>query len=167
MYEELDSNNRRKFKELFVGRYFEVYRWIRKREPKEDTVDELAELYITGLLFEPNENTHYTYETEVLRKRDRAKEAVDAVPTKTQKQLELDKALRIWSQMTGWYTDFSSQEAEIKAMEDCGVKRVKRHEMDDERTCEVCRKLDGEVYPINRIPTLPHLRCRRWFSNAE
>ena len=157
LYSTLDANNRKHFKTLFCDRYREVY-------GEDDSVDELAEMFLAGLLSEPNENTHYTYDTEVLRKRDRAKEAVDAVPTKAQKQLEIDKAVRQWSQMTAWYADFTSQGAEINAFKNAGVKKVKRHEMDDEKTCSECKKLDGEVYDINRIPPLTHLRCRRWFS---
>lgn len=166
LYVQLDQNNRKQFKELFIDRYVEMYLWLTKKEPDEDTLDELAELYITGLLSEPNENTHYSYETEVLRKRDRAKEAINSVPTKAQKQLELDKALRIWSQMTGWYADFASQGAETQALVDAGIERVERHELDDKRTCSVCREADGEIYPIDEIPPLPHLRCRRWFTPA-
>lgn len=157
LYETLDQNNRKYFKTLFCGRYREVYR-------DEDFLDELADMYLAGLLSEPNENTHYAYDTEALRKRDRAKEAINAVPTKAQKQLEIDKAIRYWSQMTAWYTDFTSQGAEEEALKDSGAKRVQRHEMDDEKTCSECRKLDGAIYDINHIPPLPHLRCRRWFT---
>lgn len=160
LYQTLDENNRKQFKKLFIERYLEVY------DDDEDTIDELAEMFFAGLLSEPNENTHYAYDAEVLRKRDRAKEAIASVPTKTQKQLELDKALRQWSQMTAWYVDFTSQGAEIQALKDSGVKRVQRHEMEDGKTCSVCKALDGEIYDIDKIPTLPHLRCRRWFTKA-
>lgn len=166
LYTTLDKNNRKQFKKLFHDRYAEMYLWLTEKKPDEDMLDELADMYLAGLLTEPNETTHYTYETEVLRKRDRAKESINSVPTKAQKQLEIDRALRIWAQMSGWYADFTSQGAEIQALENAGIERVKRHEQDDKRTCSVCRDADEEIYPIDNIPPLPHLHCRRWFTPA-
>ena len=159
LYEELGKNNRKKFKELWRARCREVLRWM-----DEDEIDELLEMHLAGLLDEPNSVTHYAYTTEVLRKRDRAKEAALSVPTKAQKQIEIDKHLRYWLQMTGWYLDFVSQDAEISAFEAAGIKKVQRHERDDEKTCSVCREADGQVYEVTKIPPLPHLRCRRWFT---
>lgn len=163
LYAELDKYNRKKFRELFTARYMEIMKYL-KKPVDEDTVDELAELYISGLLDEPNETTKYTYSAEVLRKRDRAKEAILSVPTKAQKQIQLDKHIRYFQQMTGWYADFTSQGAEIKAYRDAGVERVQRHERNDEKTCGVCEKADGAVYDIDKVPPIPHLRCRRWFT---
>lgn len=167
LYERLSENNRKRFKELFIARYLEIAGEIqkgRKLKDLEDSVDELAEMYLAGLLGNPNAVTKYVYDAEVLRKRDRAKESVLSVPTKAQKQLELEKHVRYFQQMTGWYTDFVSQDAEIQAMDDSGVKKVKRHEHNDKKTCEVCLDADGEIYPIDKIPEIPHLRCRRWFT---
>lgn len=166
LYADLDTDNRVKFKELFIARYIEVMRDMKRKIPHDDLIDDLAEMYLAGLLSEPNETTHYTYDTEVYRKRDRAKEAINSVNGRVLKQIELDKNIRQWSAMTGWYLDFTSQGAEIQALRDSGVKKVRRHEMDDGRTCSECRKADGEVYDIDKIPELPHLRCRRWFTPA-
>lgn len=156
LYKQLDADNRREFLRLFLARFKEV----------SDTVYEMAELWIANLLSEPNEATNYVYAAEVLRKRDRAKEAIMSAPTKVQKQLMLDKAIRMFEQMTAWYADFVSQGAEIEALKANGVKKVQRHEMDDDKVCAVCRKADGEIYDIDKIPPLPHLRCRRWFTKA-
>jgi len=156
LYKELDLDNRREFLRLFLDRYREI----------NDTIYEMAEMYITTLLNEPNETTNYVYASEVLRKRDRAKEAIMSAPTKVQKQILLDKAIRMFEQMTAWYADFVSQGAEIQALKDSGVKKVQRHEMNDDKVCAVCRKADGEIYDIDKIPPLPHPRCRRWFTKA-
>lgn len=162
LYADVDSAFRQRCKELYYLRYWEVRHWLGTDE--EDEIDELFEMYIAGLLGEPNEVLHYTYDTEVLRKRDRAVEAVLSVPTKAQKQIELDKQARFLLQMLGWYLDFVSQDAEIQAMIDEGVREVERHEMNDSKTCRICRDADGEIYPIDEIPKLPHPRCRRWFT---
>ena len=158
MYLAMGRRTRKRLKKLFDGRFLEMLIFLSAKG------DADAEKIVNDLLSEPNETTHYSYETEVLRKRDRLKEAVLSSPTKAQKQIEIDKALRYWSQMVGWYADFTSQEAEIRALKAAGVKQVQRHEMDDDKVCAVCKEADGEVYDIDKIPKLPHLRCRRWFT---
>lgn len=164
MYEQIADVCKKEFRKLYAERYTELWLWMKDRKPDEDTVDELVELYLANLWDEPNPNTHYAFGTELIRKRDRAKEAIISVPTKIQKQLEMDNAVRYALQQIAWYTDFTSQDAEIQALKDAGVKKVQRHEMKDDRVCAVCRKEDGKIYRIDAIPDLPHLRCRRWFS---
>lgn len=164
LYEQFDADCKKAFRRLYKDRYEELWIYLKGKKPDEDELDELLEMYLAGLLEEPNEVTHYIWDTEVIRKRERAVEAVLSSPSKLQKQLEIDKAVRIWLQMAGWYTDFTSQDAEIQAMKDAGIKKVRRYEMKDEKVCDVCKKADGEVYDINKIPPLPHLRCRRWFE---
>lgn len=172
LYADLDKKVRKKYKELYYERYLEVLLWLmattaKKSVPPDDEIDELVEMRLAGLLDDPNESTHYAYSAEVLRKRDRAKEAIVSVRSKAAKQSEMDKHLRYFLQMSAWYTDFASQDAEIQAFKSAGVKRVMRHEMDDDKTCPVCRKANGEIYSINKIPPLPHLRCRRWFTPVK
>ena len=150
LYSSFLKDSKKELKALFIARYIEVWLELKKKEPREDMLDELADMYLAGLLEEPNDVTHYVFETELIRKRDRAKEAILSVPTRTQKQLELDKAARIFAQMLGWYTDFASQDAEIQAMEDAGVEKVVRHELMDSRVCSVCRKANGEIYEMRR-----------------
>ena len=165
MYADIDRTFRKRCKELYYLRYWEIRHWLGTDD--EDEIDELFEMYLAGLLDNPNENTHYTYSTEILRKRDRAKEAILSIPTKARKQIELDKQIRFLMQMCDWYLDFVSQDAEIQAFIDEGVKEVERHEMNDGKTCRTCQDADGDIYPIDDIPPLPHLRCRRWFTPVE
>lgn len=169
LYEWLDRNNREKMRDLFMARYAEMMAYLSDGEKKdgEDTLDELAEMHVFGLLSDVNEVTHYSYDTELIRKRERAKEAIESVPTKAQKQLEIDKALRIFMHSTAWYVDMVSQDAELQAFRDSNVKRVERHEQMDSKTCKPCRQKNGEIYDIDDIPPLEHLNCRRWFTPAE
>ena len=169
MYADIDKQTRKKLEELWRLRFFEVCEYLKrngilKKIPNEDIIDELLDLHLAGLLGDPNEVTHYIYEHEVTRKRDRAKEAIQSVPTKAQKQIELDKHLRYLLQQIRWYADFTSQDAEITAYEEADVEKVQRHEMNDDRVCPVCKAADGEIYEIDQIPPLPHPACRRWFT---
>lgn len=164
LYAAFQEDAESAYMDLYRQRYEELYGFLLDEEPEEDELDELAEMYLAGMLDEPNEITKYAFEAELKRKRDRAKEAINAVPTKAQKQIELDKAGRYVIQQEAWYSDFTSQAAEIQAMKDAGVKKVRRHEMKDDKVCKVCRKLDGLVYDIRRVPPPAHINCRAWYE---
>lgn len=169
LYSDVNKQALKAYRELWAARFLEVMLMLVAEgivSKKPDEINELLEMHMASLLDEPNETTHYTFSHEILRKRDKAKEAILSVPTKTQKQLLLDKHLRYLVTMLDWYADFTSQDAEISAYKKAGVKRVKRHEQDDDKVCAVCRAADGEIYDIDNIPPLPHLACRRWFTPA-
>ena len=127
---------------------------------KGDALEELMEMELANLLSEPNEVTHYTYAEEVLRKRDRAEEAIFSVPTRAQKQLEIDKAVRIFMQQTRFYTDLTFDRASYMALKGNGVERVRWHTQRDGKVCGDCDERDGVVYPINQVPPKPHPNCR-------
>lgn len=167
LYRVLDAETRKELFNLFVVRYLEVMASIGKDEPDEDTVDDLAELHITGILGEPDPVTKYTYDAEILRKRDRAIESIKAVSGKIEKREELDKALRFFSQMMGQYADNVSEDANIQALKDAGVKRVVWHTQEDEKVCSECSPLDGKSFDIEKIPDKPHWRCRCYITPAE
>lgn len=169
LYANLDGANRKKFKELWMARYIEMLLYLDLLSvlPTDDTIDALVEMRLANLLEEPNAVTNYAYDAEVYRKRDRAKEAVNSVAGNVLKQVQMDKHLKYWSAMTGYYADLVSQDAEIQALKDSGVERVIRHEVEDAKTCRVCEDADGEIYDIDKIPPLPHLHCRRWFTPAK
>lgn len=142
----------------------ELWKAVYKDIRDTDAVEELLEMHMAGLLDEPNPVVGYIFSTESIRKRDRAKEAVEAVPGKTPKQVQMDKALRQWAMMFAWFSDFTEEDAEVQGYKDEGVKKVRRHERQDQKTCAVCRKEDGAVYRIDEIPDVPHPHCRRWFT---
>lgn len=169
LYSDADKQIRKQYKKLWKARFLEVIALLIaagfiKRKPNEDEIEELLEMHMAGLLENPSEVTHYTYAHEVLRKRDKAKEAILSVPTKAQKQIELDKHIRYLLAQSAWYADFTSQDAEISAYEEAKVQRVQRHEQQDERVCAVCKSLDGTIYDVDKIPILEHIGCRRFFS---
>lgn len=168
LYAELDRENRKKYKELWIARYVEMllYLAVLAAMPTDDMIDDLVEMHLANLLEEPNAVTNYAYDAEVYRKRDRAKEAVSSVAGNVLKQVQMDKHLKYWSAMTGYYADLVSQDAEIQALRDSSVERVIRHEVEDAKTCRICEDADGEIYDIDKIPPLPHLHCRRWFTPA-
>lgn len=166
LYASLDKDNKRKFRELFIARYCEMFPYFGKKPPDEDLLDDLVDLYLSGLLSEPNELTRYTYDTEVLRKRDRAIESINAAPSLSEKDLEFDKAMRYWSQQTGFYIDIVADDAAIMAMKRNGVKKVRWITQGDEKVCKECWDRNDKIYDIDAVPEKTHVRCRCWLVPA-
>lgn len=170
LYAEIDRSARKKYRELFALRYLEMFEWLIALDataaalPGEDAAEALAEMALAGLLSEPNPVTHYAWDAEVLRKRDKAAEAVNSVSGKGNKQEALARHQKYIAAQEGYYADFTSQAAEARAFKDAGVKRVQRHERDDDKTCRACRALDGKRYDVDNIPPLSHIHCRRYFT---
>lgn len=161
IYESLDEDNRKAFRQLFIDQY--------KATGGEqiDSIEELAEMYLGNLLETPHPLTHYVYETEVVRKRDRTAEAVNAVDGQAEKNYELKKGLSFWSQMTAWYVESVSDGATLEAIKSTGIKYVQWHTSPDEMVCAECRALNGEVFAIDNIPNKPHLNCRCYLTPVK
>lgn len=184
LFAKLDKSTRKAYKKLFIERFLESLAYALFVLPKhndaadkvtEDTVEELSELYLfgtkvktkkteesdnVGVLVVPDELTHYAYDTEILRKRDRAKEAIIAANGMASKQAELDNALRYWSKQMQQYADIVSDSAQLAAYKLAGVKRVQWVSQKDEKVCTVCHKLDGKVFRIDKAPGPQHWNCR-------
>lgn len=166
LYAGLDEDNREKYRQIYRARYLEMILFLMGEEEadRDDTIDEMAEMALAELLSEPNEVTHYAYDAEVYRKRDRTKEAVNSVAGKVLKQIELDKALKLWQRQTQQYADTVSDRAAQDAFDTAGIKEVVWNTQEDEKVCAVCKGRDGEVYTISNVPPKPHYRCRCWLS---
>lgn len=118
---------------------------------------------ILAWLEEYDPTTKYVYAHEVERKRAYAQEAVLASRAKEEKIRQLEKALRLWADMTGQYCDILTDRTMLKAYEDAGVQYVKWVTEKDERVCPVCRPLDGKIYPIRQAPKKQHWHCRCYY----
>lgn len=99
----------------------------------------------------------YVFTNEFDRKRARLIEAVIASSTKQQ---EVDAALRSMSYMCRTYADRITDEALMQAYRDSGVDRVRWVAEHDSKTCSVCKRRDGRIYPIHSVPPDPHPNCR-------
>lgn len=187
LYENLDSDNKKKFLELIQLTY-------RRTKPKGETEPDLS--WLLALLDEYNPVTKYVYSHEVERKKAYLQEAIIAISdqknsfkdlvsitranmlktgrlkariTKTKQtsiKKEFDKSLRYWSRMTDQYCIDVSDRAQLKAFNDAGVKKVRWNTELDGRECKICRDRDGKVYLIDKLPSKPHWRCRCWFTPA-
>ncbi len=105
----------------------------------------------------------YVFTHEEDRKRARLIEALIASTTKTR---EVDAALRSMSYMCRIYAVRITDEAVLQAFRDDKVKWVMWVAEIDGKTCSVCLKLDGKVYPMDRLPPKPHPYCRCRYVRA-
>ena len=181
-YDEMDGNNLTAFKQLYRDRFLEMLEYLIATRPDnskedgkrhidsieevmahEDELDDLVGLYLLDLLAKPSPVTGYAYDTEVLRKRDRAKEAIVSSPTKLQKQVAFDKHTKYFAVQTAFYVDIVSDDAAVRSMDLAGIKRVRWNTQMDNKVCDTCKARDGVIYPIDKVPG-KHPRCRCWLS---
>ena len=151
LYEELEALNYSAF--LDIAEYY--YAMIAGHE-RVFTEERLREILRT-----PSAVIHYAYDSEVIRKRDRLVEAIIATSGSVE---EIEKAMRYWTQMTGWFGVEVADKAIEQGMADTGVQLVMWHSEHDERTCLYCSKLDGKIFHLSAVPAKPHPGCRCWLT---
>lgn len=147
LYKELERDNEEVFLDLAQRKYKEYNPDGKPPNRK----------WLLALLALTDPVTKYIYANEVVRKMERTTEGVNSVGAKA---TQLAVGLRYWKQMTAHYADAVTDESTLKAYKDTGVRKVRWITVEDDRTCEVCRERDGNIYPIDKVPPKPHYGCR-------
>lgn len=153
----------RKARQKYYEVAFEAYLLILAMcdvEPKK--AHQMAEKAITGewvdeILDQTDPVTLFRFNSETDRK---AYRLVEAIGVAESRNAEIDKALRLWSKQLGQYAINFTDYAAIKAFEDAGAEMVKWITQRDERVCNECHALDGQIFRIDEIPRKPHWGCR-------
>lgn len=127
------------------------------KEAEKRTEETIDDDWILDMLEEYDALTLYSFENEVERKTHRTTEAILASQDKV---AAVDGALRLWTIQVRQYADNSVWYATIDGYQSAGVKKVRWIDEGDERVCKVCRKLNGKVFDIDKVPPQPHYRCR-------
>lgn len=131
-----------------------------KLKKKVEKFDSSCLLLLESLLSNPNSVTGYSYDTEVMRKRERCEESINAANGAAKKKAAMNKALRFWGQQSQQYADIVSEKANREALRKAQVRYVRWMTQEDERVCGNCKSMKGKIYRIDRIPDNPHWRCR-------
>lgn len=147
LYDALEKINRKAYQDI-ADHYYES-------EPHGD--ESLHDLWLEDVLATPSRVMKYSYNSEVVRKRDRLMEALIATGGSV---LEYDTAMRHWAQMTGWFAVEVADAALQQAREDDGIEFVMWVSEHDLKTCDHCEDLDGNVYHADAVPPKPHPNCR-------
>lgn len=159
LYSDLDSDVRKAFLDMAVLVYRRAWLDFQKQKLKKSgkRKKEPTEKWLTALLQEYDPVTKYVYEHEVSRKEEYTEESIIASSTPDD---EFSRGLRYWSRMVAHYADAVSDRTFLKACDDAGAEEVKWISMRDARVCEKCIRLDGKVFPIDKVPDKPHWGCR-------
>ena len=101
--------------------------------------------------------TLYRFMSEADRK---AYKLAETLEVSRDKDFEINKALRYWSQQLGQYAINMTDYAIVKAFADCGVPFVQWVSEKDSKVCNECYSYNGQIFRINEIPAKPHWGCR-------
>ena len=122
-----------------------------------------AEELLTAFLLAYNYVTGYLYDKEAERKRLRlSEEILTAREYHDRKMLNkvLQKAANLWYTKSGQYAIDIEDRTCFTVLKKAGIKKVMWVAEKDDRTCKVCRGLDGQVFDIDEVPEKQHYSCR-------
>lgn len=125
--------------------------------------EDLTEAWMLGLLDSYNYVTGYLYSPEADRKRLRLSEAINTAMSFNDRQLyskEVKRFFNLWWTQTKQYMIYVVDKTETKAWEDLGVEYAMWVTASDEKVCEECGAMDGEIFPLSEFPEKPHYNCR-------
>ena len=131
-----------------------------EEEPKKAHVmaeKAITEVWIEKILTDTDFVTLYRFDTEMERKAYRLAEALEV---SNERDFEINKALRFWSQQLGQYAINMTDYAVLQAFADAGVEKVMWVSEHDNRVCNECHSYDGQVFEIDELPVKPHWGCR-------
>ena len=149
LYAELERINTDAF--FLIANYY--YR------AESQTVRTLDQAWLDRVLVTPSEVMKYSYASETTRKRDRLLEALIATKGSV---AEIDKAMRYWTQMTGWFSVEVADQAVAQAREDIGVAEVMWCSEHDAKVCDYCWKLNKQVFRADTVQPKPNPNCSCW-----
>ena len=117
----------------------------------------ITEKWVDSVLTETDFITLYRFDTETERKAYRLAETLEV---SNDRDAEINKALRYWSQQLGQYAINFTDYAMLQALEDAGVEFAEWVTMADEKVCHSCSALDGQSFRVDEWPGKPHMGCR-------
>ena len=154
LYKQLEQLNRQAFEQI-AEYYYRQEGGMFKQEWQE---------WLDKILREPSQVMLYSYDKEIVRKRDHLVEALQAT---TESVTEFDKAMRYWVAMTGWFAVEVADDAMEQAREEQGIDLVMWCSEHDNKVCDKCWKRNGQIYHLATVPPKPHPNCRCWTMPVE
>lgn len=116
---------------------------------------------LAAIITSPDAVSGYIYKNEFPRKRERLVEGIVARPKKQDIRNTVKKHLPYLLLMMAHYMDTLTVDSRLDAMKRNGVQEVIWVTEEDERVCETCKALEGQIFRIDSVPHIPqHYRCR-------
>lgn len=119
--------------------------------------------WVESYLQEYNPVTRYDYVKETERRRMRLNECIltdREFDSREMFQADVRRSASYWWQQTTQYGINACDAAMRDAFQDSGVKKVRWVTKGDKRVCKECKKRNGVVYSIDRVPRKTHYGCR-------
>lgn len=163
-YKRLMEYNRKGYTEIVEEAHLYAISLLTEEEKeKEAKIRFIPDDFIEYMFTTYDYVTGYLYEREAERKRLRQGEEMATAREyrdRPRYSKTLEKSANLWFTQSGQYAidieDYTVRETFARA----GVKKVQWIAEDDDKTCHVCRKLDGMVYDIDKVPHKAHYNCR-------
>lgn len=130
---------------------------VRNAEATRKAEDTITNDWILDMLEEVDPVTLYAFLPETERKKQRL---IEALAVAQNRNAEIDKALRYWTQQISQYADNSVFRARLEAFRRAGIEQVIWVTQEDDRVCEDCEPLDGQIFDVDNVPDPPHWGCR-------
>ena len=159
VYRKSARQARKKYRKIAYEAYMLGWYLCGLDEKKGRKVAEKAvtEKWVDQVLSETDFVTLYRFDTETERKAYRLAETLEVSPERNQ---EIDKALKYWSQQLAQYAINVTDYAMAMAYDDAGIKKVMWETQRDGKVCGECHDRDGRTYALDEIPPKhPNCRC--------
>lgn len=133
--------------------------------PKETDIEhEMRELDFdfAAFLASYNATTRYVYKNEIERKMARYSEGIIALndPSGSDTYQLMQDNVRYWTKQCEEISVDLEREVTVKRAQKNGYKKMRWDAVGDEKTCKECKKLNGQIFAIDKIPQRPHYGCR-------
>ena len=159
VYDDAVRIAKHRYRQIAEDAYLEalILAGMDRKKAEKIAENSITDDWVLDMLEEYDALTLYSFINEVERKKQRTAEAILAAQDKV---AEVDKALKLWTAQISQYADNSVIYATVDGYKEAGIKKVKWVAEQDAKVCKTCRKLDGNILTIDKIPVVPHYHCR-------
>lgn len=144
-------------REITFTAYWKLAEYVYHKNLPKGAKGKITEAWLRDFLASYDPVTKYVYDHEVDRREARFAESVIASINRAK---EIEAGMRSWSRMVNQYAIGVTDASALKAYADGGVERVIWITEDDEKRCSECKKREGNIYDIAKVPPKPHPGCR-------
>lgn len=113
--------------------------------------------WLDSVMEETDLVTFYRFYSEAERKAYKLAETLEVAPNRNR---EIDKALKYWSQQLGQFAISITDAAIMQAFTDMDVEMVQWISERDSRTCNECIAYSDQIFRRDEVPAKPHWGCR-------